>query len=228
MFFFVSIADILKNHILDMTFCSVAVVEGAKTSAVNTMGERMNLERVTVPKTTSESPSEAEDLVGGTNSIVINGKSEITESDIMATNGVMHVVNTILETDSSKPLSSMLESRNLTIFKTLLELNGIDELVDSYENVSVFAPTDAALESSEWAKKIDSDPNSLKGNEELTKFLQYHIAKPLIKTCDLTERSLDTEAGDKVRVNLYSTVSQCFVFFDFKNLTIYFLRKITA
>lgn len=191
-----------------MTFCSVAVVEGAKTSAINKMGERMNLERVTVPKTTSDSPSEAEDLVGTSPSILINGKSEIVESDIMATNGVMHVVSTILETDSSLPLTSMLESRNLTLFKTLLELNGINELVDSYENVSIFAPTDGALESSEWVKKIQSDPDSLKGNEELTKFLQYHIAKPLIKTCDLTERALDTETGDKVRVNLYSTVSK--------------------
>lgn len=188
-----------------MTFCSVAVVEGAKTSAVNTMGERMNLERIATTKTTSESPSEAEDLANK-KSIVINGKSEISESDIMATNGVMHVVDSILETDSSLPLTSMLESRNLTYFKTLLELNGLDELVDSYENVSVFAPTNAALESSPWVEKIKTDPDSLKGNEELNKFLQYHIAKPLIKTCDLTERSLDTETGDKVRINLYSTV----------------------
>lgn len=188
-----------------MTFCSVAVVEGAKTSAINTMGERMNLERVEVPKSTSE--SEADDLVAK-KAILINGKSEITETDIMATNGVMHVVTSLLPTDSSLPLTSMLESRNLTLFKTLLELNGLDDVIDSYENVSVFAPTDDALESTEWAKKIESDPDSLKGNEELTKFLQYHVAKPLIKTCDLTERSLDTQSGDKVRVNLYSTVSK--------------------
>lgn len=201
--------NILKNHILDMTFCSVAVVDGAKTSAINTMGERMNLERIEVPRTessSSESPSEAADLVG-TKSIVINGKSQITESDIMATNGVMHVIDTLLPTESSLPITSLLEARNLTIFKTLLELNGLDEMVDSYENVSVFAPTDAALESTEWAKKIESEPDSLKGNEELSRFLQYHIAKPLIKTCDLTERTLDTESGDKVRVNLYSTHS---------------------
>lgn len=198
--------DILKNHILDMTFCSVAVVDGAKTSAVNTMGERMQLERVAASKKTTDSPSEAEDLATTSKSIVINGKSEITESDVMATNGVMHVIDSILETDSSLPLTSMLASRNLTYFRTLVELNGLDDLVDSYENVSVFAPTNAALESSPWVEKMKSDPDSLKGNEELTKFLQYHIAKPLIKTCDLTERLLDTQTDDKVRVNLYSTV----------------------
>lgn len=199
-----------------MTFCSVAVVNGAKTSAINSMGERMNMERASAIK--SENPSEAEDM-SITKNILINGKTKITETDIMATNGVMHVVETILETESSLPLSSMLESRNLTLFKTLLELNGIDELVDSYENVSIFAPTDTALESSEWIEKITTDPDSLKGNEELTKFLQYHIAKPLIKTCDLSERTLDTESGDKVRVNLYSTVS------DHKQNRLYIFQK---
>lgn len=204
---FYSFSDILKNHILDLTFCSVAVVEGAKTSAINAMGERMSLERVEVPKETSEQPSEADDLAGR-KAIKINGKSEVIESDIMATNGVMHVIDTLLPTESSLPLTSMLEARNLTYFKTLLELNGIDDLVDSYENVTVFAPTDDALQSNEWVKKIESDPDSLKGNEELTSFLNYHIAKPLIKTCELTERQLDTEASEKVRVNLYSTVSE--------------------
>lgn len=171
------------------------------------MGERMSLERVEVPKETSEQPSEADDLAGR-KAIMINGKSEVIESDIMATNGVMHVIDTLLPTESSLPLTSMLEARNLTYFKTLLELNGIDDLVDSYENVSIFAPTDDALQSNEWVKRIESDPDSLKGNEELTNFLNYHIAKPLIKTCELTERSLETETGDKVRVNLYSTVSE--------------------
>lgn len=208
MSFLNSFSDILKNHILDLTFCSVAVVDGAKTSAINAMGERMTLERIEEPKEKSEKSeksTEANDKVKN-KPIQINGKAEIIETDIMATNGVMHVIDTLLPTESSLPLTSMLGARNLTSFKTLLELNGIDDMVDSYENVSVFAPTDDALQSNEWVKKIETDPDSLKGNAELTKFLQYHIAKPLIKTCELTERTLDTETGDKVRVNLYSTV----------------------
>lgn len=188
-----------------MTFCSVAVVEGAKTSAINTMGEKMNMERKEVAAAEkSETKSEAEDLAG-TKAILINGKSQVLEADIMATNGVMHVIDTLLPTESSLPISSMLEARNLTSFKALWDISGFADTLDSYENVSVFAPTDSALESSEWVKKLESDPDSLKGNEDLTKFLQYHVAKPLIKTCDLTERSLDTEMGEKLRVNLYST-----------------------
>lgn len=192
-----------------MTFCSAAVFEGAKTNIVNKLGERMILEMKEPTKKDGETgtttPSEVEDLVGK-KTITIDGKAQIIEPDVMAANGVMHVIDSLLPTDSSLPLTSMLESRNLTYFKMLLESNGIDELVDSYENVTFFAPTNDALESSEWVKKLESDPTSLKGDEDLTKFLQYHIAKPLIKTCDLTERALNTEAGEKVRVNLYSTV----------------------
>lgn len=117
------LVDILKNHILDLTFCSVAVVDGAKTSAINAMGERMSLERVEVPKGKTEELSEADDMASR-KAIKINGKSEVIESDIMATNGVMHVIDTLLPTESSLPLTSMLGARNLTFFKTLLELNG--------------------------------------------------------------------------------------------------------
>lgn len=202
----------MKNHILDMTFCSAAVFEGAKTNVLNKLGERMMLElKEQTKKEDAENvtPSEVEDLVGK-KLITIDGKAQIIEPDVMATNGVMHVIDALLPTDSSLPLTSMLESRNLTYFKMLMELNGIDEIFDSYENVTCFAPTNEALESSEWMKKLETDPSSLKDNEELTKFLQYHIAKPLVKTCDLTERSLNTEAGDKVRINLYSTVSSIY------------------
>lgn len=208
-FFRIAPADILKNHILDMTFCSAAVFEGAKTNIVNKLGERMILELKDSSKKSGDAevttPSEVEDLVGK-KLITIDGKAQILEPDVMAANGVMHVIDTLLPTDSSLPLTSMLDSRNLTYFKMLLEANGIDELVDSYENVTFFAPTNEALESSEWVKKLEADATSLKGDEDLTKFLQYHIARPLIKTCDLTERALHTEAGEKVRVNLYSTV----------------------
>lgn len=190
-----------------MTFCSAAVVDDAKTTALNSLGERMTLERVN--RTASESTntvSEVDDL-NDAKAISVNGKALVVEADIMATNGVIHVIDTLLPTESGMPVSTMLDSRNLTIFKKLIEANGFDDKLDAYENVSIFAPTDEALSDNYWAKKLDEDTDSLKDNQELTAFLKYHIAKPLIKTCDLTERSFETDAGPKVRVNLYSTVS---------------------
>lgn len=190
-----------------MTFCSVAVVDDAKTSAINLLGEKMNLERVAGGKNNSSNAlSEAEDLAG-TKAIEINGKAHVIESDIMATNGVIHIVDEMLQTDSAMPVSSLMDSRNLVTLKKLIVANGLIDMLDSSENVSIFAPTDAALANNYWVNKLETEPESLVGNEELAKFIKYHIAKPLIKTCDLTEQSLETLNGDKVRINLYSTVS---------------------
>lgn len=189
----------------------MAVVDDAKTSAINSLGEKVTLERANKSKSELASTENEADDLAGVKPITVNGKAQITEADIMATNGVMHVIDTLLPTDSGMPVTAMLDSRNLTIFKKLIDANGFDELLDSYENVSIFAPTDAALTDNYWAKKLEEDPESLKGNDELSSFLKYHIAKPLIKTCDLSERSLETEKGSKLRVNLYSTVSSIYL-----------------
>lgn len=188
-----------------MTFCSVAVADDAKTSALNSLGQKVSFERVEAAASgRSTEVSEVDDLTGA-KVILVNGEARVSESDLMATNGVIHVVDTLLPTESAMPVSTLFDKRNLTMFKQLIELNGFGEELDSYVNVSIFAPTDEALENSYWAKKIESEPDSLKGNTELTSFLKYHIAKPLTKTCDLSEKQLDTETGEKVRINLYST-----------------------
>lgn len=190
-----------------MTFCSVAVADEAKTSAINSLGEKVNFERVDAAATgrsTEAAASEIDDL-NETKVILINDEARITEPDLMATNGVVHVVDTLLPTESAMPVSTLFGKRNLTLFQELIELNGFSEELDSLMNVTIFAPNNEALAKNYWAEKIVSDPDSLKGNAELTAFLKYHIAKPLTKTCDLTENQLPTEAGEKVRVNLYST-----------------------
>lgn len=115
------------------------------------------------------------------------------------------------------PFSTMLEKRNLTILKQLIDVSGIQHELDSLSNVTFFAPTNKALNGTYWQQQIESNPESLVKNADLQKFLKYHIAKPLTKTCDLSESVLDTEAGVGVRVNLYSTVSHIVLIEFFNN-----------
>lgn len=89
-----------------MTFCSAAVVNDAKTGAINTLGLKINLERA---ENSKEKPqqrdTELADMNGDDNmSIMVNGEAEILESDIMGTNGVLHVVDTVLTTESGTVL----------------------------------------------------------------------------------------------------------------------------
>lgn len=105
------------------------------------------------------------------------------------------------------PFTSMLAKRNLTIFKRLIEASNLDEEIDSIMNATFFVPTDKAFEDTEWKMKLDESPESLRDNKDLKEMIEYHITKPLTKTCDLNEKMIDTEAGPPLRINLYSTVT---------------------
>ncbi|XP_064540785.1 transforming growth factor-beta-induced protein ig-h3 isoform X3 [Drosophila montana] len=187
-------SNILKNHMLDLTFCSLATLSGAKTTAYNLLGEPLLLNR------TRSAQNQTED-----SAIYINNAAKIVDADIMGTNGVLHVIDTILPTESALPMTTLMSQKNLTIFKRLLEASGFDDQFDDLDNVTIFAPTDKALQNSEWAHLLTEKPEALKNNKDLLEFLKYHVVKPMIKTCDLSESSLPTVAGINVRLNLYST-----------------------
>ena len=182
-----------------MTFCSVASIPGAKTTAYNLLGEPMRFNR------SKPAENEKKDEKPQEQPVIINGIAKIVEADIMGSNGVLHVIDTIMPTESALPLSSLMQEKNVTIFKRLLEVTGLDNKFDDMDNVTVFAPTDKALQSTKWAKMLEESPDQLKDNQELIDFLNYHIAQPMIKTCDLQEQLMPTVGGDKVRINLYST-----------------------
>ncbi|XP_062126522.1 transforming growth factor-beta-induced protein ig-h3 isoform X2 [Drosophila sulfurigaster albostrigata] len=187
-------SNILKYHMLDLTFCSLATLPGAKTTAYNLLGEPLLFNR-----TQHNQNSTMESAV------YINNVAKILNADIMGTNGVLHVIDTIMPTESALPMTSLISQKNLTIFKQLLEASGFDDQFDDLDNVTIFAPTDKALQHSQWARLVAEKPETLKGNQDLLKFLNYHVVKPMIKTCDLSESSLPTVEGSSVRLNLYST-----------------------
>lgn len=189
---------------MDITFCSCAVASGTKTSTFNILDEKIRFDK----SETKVQETELADL-SGLKDIIINGNVRLLTADLMATNGVVHIIDTIIPTESGLPVSSMMEKRNTTIFKNLIEAVGLNEEFDDLSNVTFFAPSDKAFEGHIWKTELENNPDKLKGNNELKKFLEYHIAEPLIKTCDLTESPMKSRSGDDLRVDLYSTVS-CF------------------
>lgn len=201
--------NILKNHILDLTFCSSAVVddEDAKVTTYNMLGEKMSFERSAVDpeKSTNEISN-----VSKASPVLINEKARIVEEDIMGTNGVLHVIDTVLETQSGLPISTMLSKKNLTIFRKLMEYGSFDNVYDNLDNATYFVPSDEAFENSEvgkhWIKQLEEAPQKLKNNENLKQLLDYHVVQPLTRSCDLSEKMLPTLADSQsLRVNLYTT-----------------------
>lgn len=178
------------------------MVEKAKTNTFNILGDRLMFERKE-----EENATESQDLAKQAD-IVINKQARVTEADLMATNGVLHVIDTVLETDAATPVTTLMEHQNLTIFKRLVEASGLDEKFDTMSNVSFFVPTDKSFEQSEWKTELENNPDSLKDNAELRQFLEYHVVQDYIKTCNLSEDTIPTMAEGGLRVNLYSTVSE--------------------
>lgn len=196
--------NILKNHILDITFCSLAAINGVKTTTYNLLSEKLEFEYASMAKTELDDMSNKKDQ-----RLMINGVANLQETDLMGTNGVVHVIDTVLSTDSGMPISNTLANRNLTIFKQLIDDAGLEDAFDSLSNKTFFIPSDKAFEQSEvgqyWIQQLKEHPESLKDNARLKEFLEYHVAEPLIKTCDLSEDMVKTTAGQNLRVNLYNT-----------------------
>lgn len=99
----------------------------------------------------------------------------------------------------------MLEKRNLTIFKELVQAANMDDEFDSLTNVTFLIPSDKSFADNKWKTELELNPNRLKNNPELKEFLRNHITEPLIKTCDLTEQKVKSLSGNDIRVNLYTT-----------------------
>lgn len=74
-----------------MTICSAAVGDSTKISVINALGVNVMLERAdNVPETGNFAERD----------LIINGESKALETDLMATNGVLHVIDTALTTRS--------------------------------------------------------------------------------------------------------------------------------
>lgn len=97
-------SDILKNHLLEMTFCAVAVAPDTKTNALNSLGESMQFEHADSSKETVKENSNETDAEGD---IVINEEANIIMADVMGTNGVLHIIDTVLSTESGNNISKV-------------------------------------------------------------------------------------------------------------------------
>ncbi|XP_063903324.1 transforming growth factor-beta-induced protein ig-h3 [Zophobas morio] len=177
--------SILKHHVTAHTVCSAAINGNVTTH--NIEGEILNLER------TSD------------DQLILEEKAKITEADVIATNGVIHLIDTILIPDSALHINAALKNENLTKFNDLIEQAGFTEDIDNLNNATVFAPSNEAFEDPKVAKLLDE----IKGDrEKLRDLILYHTLPGQLQSCDMNNNAvLKTNDHDKeLRLNLYSTL----------------------
>ncbi|GLV38657.1 midline fasciclin [Carabus blaptoides fortunei] len=175
--------NILKYHIIPHTICSAAI--SGNVTVHNAEGHLFNMER-----------KENDDLI-------IEGNVKIVKSDVVASDGVIQLIDTLMLPESGLHITQALKKHNLTKFEQLIEDAGLAGEIDDLKNATVFVPTDEAIdESANILDAMKSDQDKLKD------LVKYHILPGKVQSCDLTNNEMKQTSvdGQKLRVNLYSTL----------------------
>lgn len=123
--------------------------------------------------------------------------------DIMASNGVLHLLDDVVLPDSARPVSQLLKSRNLTHWYDLLEKADLLDEVDAAQNVTLFVPSKAAMLSPEAELLLAGQSQAA-----LRDVLRLHMTRPAVDLDHMRNNQLlPTSLEDKkLRVNLYATI----------------------
>lgn len=140
--------------------------------------------------------------------IWINGNTQIEDTDIMADNGIIHVVDYVITapTQSIAEIAVGYTESETPEFTQLVGALARAELVDAVsggfdDNLTVFAPTDAAFEALYEALEVEGFEDI--PLETLTAVLTYHVVPARAFSQDLREAAeLPTLQGDNLTVNL--------------------------
>lgn len=201
------LADLLRAH----------VAEGGNTSPqLLDDGQVTSLEGSTITVEAVEIPAEDEG-VDPTAIVEVAGQAELTDADLLATNGVVHVIDTVLIPESlsddwdefvasipepDDALSTLEELGDFETFLTLIDEADLDaELVGLLTGsgpFTLFAPTDTAFDAltADQAELLETDP------EVLNSVLQFHLLRQEVRAAEVsTERYVTTLEGEGARLS---------------------------
>lgn len=116
--------------------------------------------------------------------LILNGNVQVVTADIEASNGIVHVIDTVLIPGEDLPTIAEIVVGN-DDFETLLVALQTADLVDTFTgdgDFTVFAPTDAAFEAIEPSllEAVLADPDGL-----LTEILTYHVVGESLDSSEL-------------------------------------------
>lgn len=173
------LAPVLLNHVLAAEVRAASVPSGAVTTAGG-----------------------GDIYVSLNNGVFINGVVEVVQTDIIADNGVIHVIDNVILPASQNLVEIASGSDDFTTLVSLVAGAGLVEtLSDVTANYTVFAPTNAA-----FAKLFETvDPASLTP-EQITNILLYHVVPGRVYSTDLATGDVAAANGANLGVDLSSGV----------------------
>jgi transforming growth factor-beta-induced protein len=140
-----------------------------------------------------------------TNSVLINGTTKITGIDLDYSNGVIHTIDMTLTppandiVDVVKYNAEMSEGAQFTVLYSLLASDDYSDIlaaINGSDNLTVFAPTDAAFQA------IESTIATL-SVDQIKEVLKYHVVANRVFSTDLQDQMMpEMLNGQKVTVNI--------------------------
>ena len=129
--------------------------------------------------------------------VILNGAVEVLLADIMASNGIVHVIKDVLIPPSFTALPSIVDiatgDENFSTLVSALSSAGLVETLQGEGPFTVFAPTNAAFDA------LDEIPEG----EALKEVLLYHVASGKFTSSDLLEaKTVTTIQGEEVTVEI--------------------------
>lgn len=173
------IQKVLLNHLLPNVICSGAIHGDGRTP--NLLHKYINVNRTADGK------------------VFLNG-AQVLQADLMATNGVMHVIDDVIVPIEALGVVDVLEKNGFTELLSLVEKAGLSKTLDEANNITIFAPTNEAIKGLPEILKsrLISNP------ELLREVISFHVS-PGIQECQRyhDNQKLPTLAGTDIRINSY-------------------------
>lgn len=179
---------VINNHLLPNVICSSAVSGSHKSKTKNKLSKYLQLTR-------------------DDNDKIFVEKSQIIDRDIMANNGVLHLIDDVIIPDEAYAIMEVLERRNLTRLSDLISEAGLKKSLEQANNIIILVPTDEA-----FSKMSEFDRARL-NSSNTRDIVQYHVI-PEMSTCHAADGYQFSTWNTKRKLTVHKSRSLYYSIFE--------------
>mmetsp|Transcript_28553 Transcript_28553/g.51013 ORF Transcript_28553/g.51013 Transcript_28553/m.51013 type:complete len:332 (-) Transcript_28553:168-1163(-) len=123
-----------------------------------------------------------------------NTKVKVTEADIMASNGIIHVVDSVLVPPTMTITEMVADTASLSTLLAAVQAASLGDALAGEGPLTVFAPTNDGANFTLTALGLTQE--ELLASDNLAKYLQYHVTNGVVLSSKLTANTDIATLGD--------------------------------